>query len=295
MPSFARELEQTLHNALAEAANRKHEYATLEHLLLALTDDDHAAQVMTACGVEISELQEAVGVYLDNELEALRIEGTTDPSPTSGFQRVVQRAILHVQSSGRDEVTVANVLVALFSERESYAVYFLQQQDMSRLDAVSYISHGIGKGGRQIESKQPSGSEDAAGDAGEATKEGNKKETALDQFTVNLNAKAEAGKLEANLKAAVATQGLDPSTSGLSHGLPRWPVLLLRGRGIAQRSRDRVASRRTTRWTISARSSSRRSHASPPPSRPRRHADVARTHALCTALRTERRLEAAGG
>jgi len=195
MPSFARELEQTLHNALAEAANRKHEYATLEHLLLALTDDDHAAQVMTACGVEISELQEAVGVYLDNELEALRIDGTTDPSPTSGFQRVVQRAILHVQSSGRDEVTGANVLVALFSERESYAVYFLQQQDMSRLDAVSFISHGVGKGETDGESREITGAED---DEQPEPKTGGKKknESALKQFCVDLNEKAKAGKID---------------------------------------------------------------------------------------------------
>ena len=146
MPSFARELEQTLHNALAEASGRRHEYATLEHLLLALIEDVHAGRVMEACGVNTGELRDAVRHYLDNELEALKVDADTDPSPTSGFQRVVQRAILHVQSSGRDEVTGANVLVALFSERESYAVYFLQQQDMSRLDAVTYISHGVGKG-----------------------------------------------------------------------------------------------------------------------------------------------------
>jgi ATP-dependent Clp protease ATP-binding subunit ClpA len=196
MPSFARELEQTLHNALAEAANRKHEYATLEHLLLALTDDDHAAQVMTACGVEISELQEAVTVYLDNELEALRIDGTTDPAPTSGFQRVVQRAILHVQSSGRDEVTGANVLVALFSERESYAVYFLQQQDMSRLDAVSFISHGVGKGEQSSESREILGAEENEAPDQQAPGGKKKSESALKQFCVNLNEKAKAGKID---------------------------------------------------------------------------------------------------
>ena len=146
MPSFARELETTLHNALGEASKRRHEYATLEHLLIALVDDTHASQVMTACGVNRDELKSTVKHYLDNELGALVADSATDPTPTSGFQRVVQRAILHVQSSGRDEVTGANVLVALFSERESYAVYFLQQQDMSRLDAVTYISHGVGKG-----------------------------------------------------------------------------------------------------------------------------------------------------
>ena len=144
MAIFARALEQTLSNALGEAGKRRHEYATLEHLLMALVDDEHASQVMTSCGVNRDELKATVKHYLDNELAALVADSATDPTPTSGFQRVVQRAILHVQSSGRDDVTGANVLVALFSERESYAVYFLQQQDMSRLDAVTFISHGVG-------------------------------------------------------------------------------------------------------------------------------------------------------
>ena len=197
MPSFARELEATLHNALGEASKRRHEYATLEHLLIALIDDEHAAQVMSACGVDREELRSSVKQYLDSELGALVSDAATDPNPTSGFQRVVQRAILHVQSSGRDEVTGANLLVALFSERESYAVYFLQQQDMSRLDAVSYISHGIGKGGKQVEGKPPQGAEEAQGEPGaEAGKPGDKKETALDQFTVNLNQKAEDGRID---------------------------------------------------------------------------------------------------
>src|SRR6187399_1042363 len=191
MPSFARELEQTLHNALAEASGRRHEYATLEHLLLALTEDVHAGRVMEACGVNLGELKDQVRHYLDSELESLKVEGETDPSPTSGFQRVVQRAILHVQSSGRDEVTGANVLVALFSERESYAVYFLQQQDMSRLDAVTYISHGVGKGDTAPEPRAPEGTEEKPGEQ----KEG-KKESALQQFTVNLNDKAKAGKVD---------------------------------------------------------------------------------------------------
>jgi ATP-dependent Clp protease ATP-binding subunit ClpA len=160
MPSFARELEQTLHNALTAASSRHHEYATLEHLLLALIGDEHAAKVMSACGVDLGDLKTAVTTYLDTELDALKTSGNADPSPTSGFQRVVQRAILHVQSSGRDEVTGANVLVALFSERESYAVYFLQQQDMSRLDAVSFISHGVGKGATPGETSTPKGAEE---------------------------------------------------------------------------------------------------------------------------------------
>ncbi len=164
MPSFARELEQTLHNALGEASRRRHEYATLEHLLIALVDDEHASKVMAACGVNTGELRDAVRHYLDTELETLKVSSDTDPSPTSGFQRVVQRAILHVQSSGRDEVTGANVLVALFSERESYAVYFLQQQDMSRLDAVSYISHGVGKGEATSEPTEVKGVEETKQD-----------------------------------------------------------------------------------------------------------------------------------
>src|SRR5436190_6930 len=191
MPSFARELEQTLHNALGEASRRRHEYATLEHLLIALIDDEHASKVMTACGVARDELRASVKQYLDNELGALVADSATDPTPTSGFQRVVQRAILHVQSSGRDEVTGANVLVALFSERESYAVYFLQQQDMSRLDAVTYISHGVGKGDTAPEPRAPEGTEEKPGEQ----KEG-KKESALQQFTVNLNDKAKAGKVD---------------------------------------------------------------------------------------------------
>ncbi|HEX8061777.1 MAG TPA: AAA family ATPase, partial [Allosphingosinicella sp.] len=191
MPSFARELEQTLHTALAEASGRRHEYATLEHLLLALTEDAHASKVMSACGVDLKEIREAVKAYLDSELEALKVDGQTDPSPTSGFQRVVQRAILHVQSSGRDEVTGANVLVALFSERESYAVYFLQQQDMSRLDAVSYISHGVGKGEPSSEPQEVKGVEESKPEEGKK-----KNESALKQFTVNLNEKALSGRVD---------------------------------------------------------------------------------------------------
>src|SRR5215218_9032660 len=191
MPSFARELEQTLHNALGEASKRRHEYATLEHLLMALVDDTHASQVMTSCGVNRDELKSTVKAYLDNKAGALVADSATDPTPTSGFQRVVQRAILHVQSSGRDEVTGANVLVALFSERESYAVYFLQQQDMSRLDAVTYISHGVGKGeSGAAETRPPEGAEE------KTEKEGGKKESALKQFTVDLNEKARTGKVD---------------------------------------------------------------------------------------------------
>ncbi|WP_375403655.1 ATP-dependent Clp protease ATP-binding subunit ClpA [uncultured Sphingomonas sp.] len=193
MPSFAPALETSLHKALEAASSRRHEYATLEHLLLALIDDEHASKVMTACKVDLGDLRTTVAHYLDTELDALKVEQATDPSPTSGFQRVVQRAILHVQSSGRDEVTGGNVLVALFSERESYAVYFLQQQDMSRLDAVSFISHGVGKGGAQTEASAPKGADDEK--PAKANEKG-KGESALKQFTVDLNEKAKAGKVD---------------------------------------------------------------------------------------------------
>ncbi|WP_394269168.1 ATP-dependent Clp protease ATP-binding subunit ClpA [Qipengyuania sp.] len=195
MPSFAANLEKTLHAALIDAGARHHEYATLEHLLLALIDDEDAAQVMGACGVDLDELGAVVRQYLEQEYQSIRSPDGSEPQPTAGFQRVIQRAILHVQSSGKDTVTGANVLVALFSERDSYAVYFLQQQDMSRLDAVSFISHGIGKGGRQIEGKAAPGTEQRQTE-GEQAKAGEKKETALDQFTVNLNQKAEDGKVD---------------------------------------------------------------------------------------------------
>jgi ATP-dependent Clp protease ATP-binding subunit ClpA len=198
MPSFAQSLEKTLHSALANASERSHEYATLEHLLLALIDDADAAMVMQACGVDLAELGEVVKQYLDQEYQSLKTQEKGDPSPTAGFQRVIQRAILHVQSSGKDTVTGANVLVALFSERDSYAVYFLQQQDMSRLDAVSYISHGIGKGGKRIEDRTPKGAEPAETPPQEEksqAKDG-KKDSALDQFCVNLNERALAGKID---------------------------------------------------------------------------------------------------
>ncbi|OYX43278.1 MAG: ATP-dependent Clp protease ATP-binding subunit ClpA, partial [Sphingomonadales bacterium 32-64-22] len=195
MPNFAQSLEKTLHNALQNASDRAHEYATLEHLLLALVEDPDAAEVMTACGVDLGELAEVVKQYLDQEYQSLKTEDEADPQPTAGFQRVIQRAILHVQSSGKDTVTGANVLVALFSERDSYAVYFLQQQDMSRLDAVSYISHGIGKGGRQVETRTPGGAEEPQQQAEEKSDK-SKKDSALDQFTVNLNQKALDGKVD---------------------------------------------------------------------------------------------------
>src|SRR5919108_3520775 len=145
MPMLSRNLEKTLRRALALANARQHEYATLEHLLMALTDDEDATAVLKACAVEVDRLRANLNDFLDHELTSLAVEGVVDPKPTAGFQRVIQRAAIHVQSSGRSEVTGGSVLVAMFSERESHAVFFLQEQDMSRLDAVNYISHGVAK------------------------------------------------------------------------------------------------------------------------------------------------------
>jgi ATP-dependent Clp protease ATP-binding subunit ClpA len=200
MPSFSAQLEQTLHRALAEANRRQQEYSTLEHLLLALIDDKDAAAVMRACGVDLDELTKNVVNYLDTELESLKISDGIEATPTAGLQRVVQRAILHVQSSGREDVTGANVLVALFSERESNAVFFLQQQDMNRLDAVSYISHGISKVPGQSNPKTVRGTaengEKNTKEKGQQKKPAQQQETALKQFTVNLNEKAKIGKVD---------------------------------------------------------------------------------------------------
>jgi ATP-dependent Clp protease ATP-binding subunit ClpA len=145
MPTFSRGLEQSLHRALALANERHHEYATLEHLLLALVDDQDTAAVMQACNVDIDKLRRNLVTYVESELEKLITDGSEDSRPTAGFQRTIQRAVIHVQSSGGEEVTGANVLVAIFAERESHAVFFLQEQEMTRYDAVNFISHGTAK------------------------------------------------------------------------------------------------------------------------------------------------------
>ncbi len=194
MPTFSRSLENSLHRALAQANERHHEYATLEHLLLALLDDQDAAAVMRACNVDIEKLKRNLVEYIDGELENLVIEAGEDSKPTAGFQRVIQRAVIHVQSSGREEVTGANVLVAIFAERESHAAYFLQEQEMTRYDAVNYISHGIAKRAGISESKPARGSEDET-DA-KPGEEQKKKTDALEAYCVNLNKKAKDGKID---------------------------------------------------------------------------------------------------
>ena len=195
MPSFSRPLEETLHRAVHYANERRHEYATLEHLLLALIDDPDAANVMTACNVDLTNLKAALTLYVDTDLAALATSDGEDAKPTAGFQRVIQRAVIHVQSSGREEVTGANVLVAIFSERESHAAYFLQEQDMTRYDAVNYIAHGIAKkaggSGETRPAKTGSSPEDAEDAA--AAKTGGE---ALEAYCVDLNEKSRNGKID---------------------------------------------------------------------------------------------------
>ncbi|WP_417463334.1 ATP-dependent Clp protease ATP-binding subunit ClpA [Kordiimonas sp.] len=201
MPRFSPHLEETLHRALKEANERSHEYATLEHLLLSLLDDPDAIAVLKACDVDVDLLHSQVVEYLDDDMENLKVETDgLEATPTAGFQRVVQRALLHVQSSGREEMTGANLLVALFSERESHAVFFLQSQDMTRLDAVSYISHGIAKVPELKDDRRVRGADDeeeaVRADQPAGGGESKKADTALAAYCVDLNEKAKAGKID---------------------------------------------------------------------------------------------------
>src|ERR671920_332713 len=199
MPTFSRSLEQSLHRALALANERHHEYATLEHLLLALIEDQDATAVMRACNVDLEKLRRSLTGYVDSELDNLVVSGADDSKPTAGFQRVIQRAVIHVQSSGREEVTGANVLVAIFAERESHAAYFLQEQDMTRYDAVNYISHGIAKRPGMTETRTPRGAEEEPNERptqDEADARQKKKGDALEAYCVNLNKKAKEGRID---------------------------------------------------------------------------------------------------
>lgn len=188
VPSFSSDLEDSLHRALGYANERGHEFATLEHLLLALVDDQDGAAVMKACDVDLDELRATLTEYVDNELGELVVDDDEDAKPTAGFQRVIQRAVIHVQNAGREEVTGANVLVALFAERESHAAYFLAERDMTRYDAVNFISHGIGR--------KPGASEERAVRGTEPTEEPQKDGDALTAYTVNLNEKARNGGVD---------------------------------------------------------------------------------------------------
>ncbi len=202
MPTFSRSLEKALHRALAIANEHSHEYATLEHLLLALIEDKDAAAVMRACNVDLDALRRSLETYIDGEMANMISAGGEDSKPTAGFQRVIQRAVIHVQSSGREEVTGANVLVAIFAERESHAAFFLQEQDMTRYDAVNYISHGIAKRPglsdtrpvRGVDQDQQQGG-GGDGDDREAPKKKGEAD-ALDAYCTNLNKKAAEGRID---------------------------------------------------------------------------------------------------
>ena len=197
MPSFSTTLEQSIHAALALANARRHELATLEHLLLALIDEPDAARVMRACAVDLDELRKTLEEFIEDDLSTLvtDVEGS-EAVPTAAFQRVIQRAAIHVQSSGRTEVTGANVLVAIFAERESNAAYFLQEQDMTRYDAVNFIAHGVAKDPAYGESRPVTGSTGEGEEAVEAADAGDEKESALGKYCVDLNTKARKGDVD---------------------------------------------------------------------------------------------------
>ena len=193
MPSFTTTLEHSIHAALALANSKSHEFATLEHLLLTLIDEPDAQRVLKACDVDLEILREALGDFIDEELSSMEKEDEKlEATPTAAFQRVIQRAAIHVQSSGRSEVTGANVLVAIFAERESNAAYFLQEQEMTRYDAVNFIAHGVAKNPAFGEQRSVQGSDENGDDfaTSGAEPEAEKKESALSKYCVDLNAKA---------------------------------------------------------------------------------------------------------
>ena len=185
---IAQELEVSLHMAFVEARQKQHEFITVEHLLLAMLDNPSAAEVLKACGVDLDELRGVLTDFINEHTPRLSPHSDADTQPTQGFQRVIQRAILHVQSSGKKEVTGANVLVAIFGEKESHAVYFLNQRGVTRLDVVNYIAHGITKHAQQKADKSESSKEESDGDAQPAG--------ALDAYTVDLNHLAKLGKID---------------------------------------------------------------------------------------------------
>ncbi|SDH90765.1 ATP-dependent Clp protease ATP-binding subunit ClpA [Alloyangia pacifica] len=198
MPSFSNTLEQAIHSALALANSRSHEFATLEHLLLALIDEPDAARVMKACSVDTEELRTTLVEFIDEDLSNLvtDVEGS-EAVPTAAFQRVIQRAAIHVQSSGRTEVTGANVLVAIFAERESNAAYFLQEQDMTRYDAVNFIAHGVAKNPAYGESRPVTGAQESEEETkSESAQASDNKESALAKYCVDLNAKSRKGDVD---------------------------------------------------------------------------------------------------
>src|SRR6186997_1995270 len=184
---IAQELEVSLHMAFVEARQKRHEFITVEHLLLALLDNPTAAEVLRACGANMDELRKNLTQHIAEQTPRIAADREVDTQPTLGFQRVIQRAILHVQSSGKKEVTGANVLVAIFGEKDSHAVYFLHQKGVTRLDVVNFISHGISK----VPQAAPGKSDGEAESEQEQTPGG-----ALETYTLNLNSLAVAGKID---------------------------------------------------------------------------------------------------
>src|SRR6478609_3239531 len=185
---IAQELEVSLHMAFVEARQKRHEFITVEHLLLALLDNPTAAEVLRACGANMDELRKNLSQHIAEQTPRIAADREVDTQPTLGFQRVIQRAILHVQSSGKKEVTGANVLVAIFGEKDSHAVYFLHQKGVTRLDVVNYISHGISKVPQAGPAKQQEGEAESEQEQNQGG--------ALETYTMNLNALALSGKID---------------------------------------------------------------------------------------------------
>jgi len=185
---LSQELEFSLNSAFQSARERRHEFITVEHLLVALLHNPSAAKVIRACGGDIEELRRGLTAFLDENVPKLPASSKADTQPTIGFQRVIQRAVLHVQGVGKKEVTGANVLVAIFGEKESHAVYFLHKQNISRFDVVNYISHGISKVPGENQQEAPASEEGEEGTSPE--------KSPLDMFTVNLNEQARLGKID---------------------------------------------------------------------------------------------------
>jgi ATP-dependent Clp protease ATP-binding subunit ClpA len=184
---IAQELEVSLHMAFVEARQKRHEFITVEHLLLALLDNPSAAEALRACGASIEQLRKDLSRFIGEHTPTIAGDDEIDTQPTLGFQRVIQRAILHVQSSGRKEVNGANVLVAIFGEKDSHAVYYLQKQGVTRLDVVNFISHGISK----VPQNAPRGEPEAEPESEQPAAAG-----PLESYTINLNALALQGKID---------------------------------------------------------------------------------------------------
>jgi ATP-dependent Clp protease ATP-binding subunit ClpA len=191
---IAQELEVSLHMAFVEARQQRHEFITVEHLLLALLDNPSAAEVLRACAANIEDLRKSLVGFIKENTPTVGGDEEVDTQPTLGFQRVIQRAIMHVQStgSGKKEVTGANVLVAIFGEKDSHAVYYLHQQGVTRLDVVNFIAHGI----KKSDPPEPAKSNESSGNEGEKEEQGDSKGSPLDQFTQNLNQLARDGKID---------------------------------------------------------------------------------------------------